>query len=52
VPAEDADVSDLRRRFSEGTDARNDVAIAQEVLAFIEAAISVVMTDRIIGCPT
>jgi hypothetical protein len=53
VLAEDADVSDLRRWFSDGTDIRNDAAVAQEVLAFIEAAgaKSVVMMDRIIGCP-
>jgi hypothetical protein len=53
VPAENADVADLRRWFSEGIDVRNDAAVAQEVLAFIEAAgsRSVVMTDRIIGCP-
>jgi hypothetical protein len=53
VPAEDADVEDLRRWFSEGTDIRNDAGIAEEVLAFIDAAggKSVVVTDRIIGCP-
>jgi hypothetical protein len=53
VQAENADVADLRRWFSEGIDVRNDTAVAQEVLAFIEAAgsKSVVMTDRIIGCP-
>ena len=36
-----------------GIDVRNHAAVAQEVLAFIEAAgsWSVVMTDRIIGCP-
>jgi hypothetical protein len=53
VLADDADVSDLRRWFSDGTDIRNDAAVAQEVLAFIAAAgaMSVVMTDRIIGCP-
>ena len=53
VPAENADVADLQRWFSEDIDIRNDAAIAQEVLSFIEAAgsRSVVMTDRIIGCP-
>ena len=35
VPAENADVADLRRWFSEGIDVRNDAAVAQEVLAFI-----------------
>jgi hypothetical protein len=53
VPAEDASVTDLRRWFSEGADIRNDTGVAEEVLAFIDAAgvRSVVMTDRIIGCP-
>ena len=52
-PAENVDVADLRRWFSEGADIRNDAGIAEEVLAFIEAAgaMSVVMTERIIGCP-
>jgi len=53
VPAEGADVTDLRSWFSEGTDIRNDPGVAEEVLAFIDAAgaRSIVMTDRIIGCP-
>lgn len=53
VPAEHADVSDLQRWFSDNTDIRNDATVAQDALAFIEAAgaKSVVMTDRIIGCP-
>jgi hypothetical protein len=53
VPAEGVDVTDLRRWFSEGGDIRNDAGVAEEVLAFIEAAgtKSIVMTDRIIGCP-
>ena len=53
VPAENAEVTDLRRWFSEGSDIRDDVEVAEEVLAFIAAAgaKSVVMTDRIIGCP-
>jgi hypothetical protein len=52
VPAEDADATDLRRWFSEGADIRNDAGVAEEVLAFIDAAgaRSIVMTDRIIGC--
>ena len=52
-PAENVDVADLRRWFSEGADIRNDAGAAEEVLAFIEAAgaMSVVMTERIIGCP-
>ncbi len=53
VPAEDAEATDLRRWFSEGADIRNDAGVAAEVLAFIDAAgaRSIVMTDRIIGCP-
>jgi hypothetical protein len=45
--------ADLRRWFSEETDLRNDPRIAEEMLAFIDAAgaRSVAMTDRIIGCP-
>src|SRR5258708_1127060 len=52
VPAENADVADLRRWSSEGIDVRNDAAVAQDVLAFIEAAgcRSVVMCYRIFGC--
>jgi hypothetical protein len=54
VPAEDADVTDLRRWFSKAeTDIRNDARVVEEMLAFIDAAgaKSVAMTDRIIGCP-
>jgi hypothetical protein len=53
VPAENAEVTDLRRWFSEGSDIRNDVDVTEQVLAFIAeaGARSVVMTDRIIGCP-
>jgi hypothetical protein len=53
VPAENAEVTDLRRWLSEGSDIRNDVDVAEQVLAFITdtGARSVVMTDRIIGCP-
>jgi len=53
VPAEDADVADLRRWFSGRSDIRNDADVAKEVLSFIAetGAKSVVMTDRIIGCP-
>ena len=54
VPAEDAEASDLRRWLSKDqTDIRDDIPVAEEVLAFITqaGAKSVVMTDRIIGCP-
>jgi len=53
VPAEGADTSALRRWLSHGSDIRCNVQVAAEVLAFIgaEGALSVTMTDRIIGCP-
>ena len=53
MPAEDAEATDLRRWLSEGTDIHNDAGVAEEVLAFTDAtgARSIVMTDRIIGCP-
>jgi hypothetical protein len=53
VPAENAEVTDLRRWFAETVDIRNDTQVAEEVLAFIEAAGAkpVVMADWIIGCP-
>jgi hypothetical protein len=54
VPGEDADATDLRRWLSkEQTDIRDDIRVTEEVLAFITeaGAKSVVMTDRIIGCP-
>jgi hypothetical protein len=51
--SEHAEAIDLRRWFSEGADIRHDAGVAEEVLAFIDAAgaRSTVMTDRIIGCP-
>ena len=54
MPAANAEATDLRRWISEDqTDIRADNRIAEEVLAFITeaGAKSVVMTDRIIGCP-
>jgi hypothetical protein len=53
VPAEDSEVTDVRRWLSEGSDIRNDVDVTEQVLAFIAdtGAKSVVMTGRIIGCP-
>ena len=54
LPAEDAKVNDLRRWLSKDqTDIRDDIRVAEEVLAFItEAGVkSVVMAERIIGCP-
>src|SRR5271166_538187 len=53
VPSEGAQATELRRWFSKETDIRNDTAVAEEVLAFIEmnVAKTVVMSDGIIGCP-
>jgi len=53
VPTENAEVTDLRRWFFEGGDIRTDADVAEEVLAFVveAGAKSIVMTDRIIGCP-
>jgi len=53
VPAQDVEVTDLRRWFSEESDIRNDAGVAEEVLAFIDTAgaKTVAMVDRIIGCP-
>jgi hypothetical protein len=52
-PAADADATHLQRWFAGGADIRNDAGVAEEVLAFIAAAgaRSIVVTDRIIGCP-
>jgi hypothetical protein len=54
VPAEEAEATDLQRWFSkEQADIRDDIRVAEEVLAFITGAgaKSVVMTYQIIGCP-
>jgi hypothetical protein len=53
VSAENADVTDLRCWFFDEADIRHNTDVVEEVLAFIDAAgtRSVVMTDRIIGCP-
>ena len=53
VPSEGAEATELRRWFSKETDIRNDTAVAEEVLAFIETngAKTLVMSDGIIGCP-
>jgi len=49
---EDADIESMQKWFSDG-DARKSEKILGEVLSFIEnnAAKSVVMIDKIIGCP-
>lgn len=53
VPAEGAEADPLQRWFCEHTDARSDLEIAQRIGEFIEthAPKSVVLVDRIIGCP-
>ena len=53
VRAEGADADPLERWRSTETDARSDAAIARQIGEFIEthAARSVVLFDRIIGCP-
>lgn len=53
LPSEGADVAELKTWFSKQGDVRNDGGVAEEVLAFIEAAgaKTVAMTDGIIGCP-
>lgn len=53
VRGEDEDSSEMRRWFSDTADVRQDPQVVAEVLAFIEenGALSVVMSDGIIGCP-
>ena len=53
VVAEGAEPSILERWFSTDSDVRTDPANGLEILNFIEAqgVKSVVMADRIIGCP-
>ena len=53
IGQEDGRVSTLERWFSEEGDVRTDLAVLEAILEFIKlhGAKSVVMTDRIIGCP-
>jgi len=53
VVAEGAAVEPLERWFSEEGDVRTDSSILNEILSFLDQheVKSVVMTDRIIGCP-
>jgi len=53
VPGEGAEPEEMERWFAQEGDVRTDPEIAREILEFIErhSAKSVVMTDRIIGCP-
>lgn len=53
VADESDEVVDLRRWFAEQADVRSDPSIAEAIEGFIRdhGVRSVVMTDRIIGCP-
>lgn len=53
IAGEDQEPIALERWFSEQGDVRRDYVIQQQILEFIRShgAKSVVMTDRIIGCP-
>ena len=53
ITRENAEPEALERWFSTTGDVRQDSAIGRDILAFIErhGAVTVVMTDRIIGCP-
>ena len=53
VPNENAEPSILNRWFNEDIDIRKDRTTNEEIIAFIKenVAKSVVMADRIIGCP-
>jgi hypothetical protein len=50
---QDAEPAALERWFAEEDDVRTDPAVGAEILRFVQdhRAKSVVMTDRIIGCP-
>ena len=53
VPAEGCDPDPMRRWFSLDTDVRADYEIGEQLIAFLaeHGALSVVVTDGIIGCP-
>ena len=53
VLAENQEVVELKRWFAEPGDVREDVRVAEEVLAFMDqfGVRSAAMVDRIIGCP-
>ncbi len=53
VPSEDAEPDELERWTVEQGDVRRDISIGKEVVAFLKrhGTKSVVMVDRIIGCP-
>lgn len=53
IEREDGEATQIRKWYNEQTDVRDDVDIIGEVIAFLEkfGALSVVIPDRIIGCP-
>ena len=53
VLAESEEAVELKRWFAEPGDVREDVRVAEEVLAYMDGfgVRSVAMVDRIIGCP-
>ena len=53
LPVEGVDATELERWFSDDHDVRDDVDIATAILKFVEqhGAKTVVVADRIIGCP-
>ncbi len=53
LPTEGGEATELERWFSDDHDVRDDVDIATAMLNFVEqhGAKTVVVTDRIIGCP-
>jgi hypothetical protein len=53
MPSEDAEANPMRDWQLDRGDVRRDAAVAREILEFIaeHGALSVVMSDGIIGCP-
>jgi len=53
VPAPNAEAETMRAWHVQAGDIREDSGVAEEILGFIQehGALSVVMTDGIIGCP-
>ena len=53
VPVENAEADPVERWFSDDLDVRGDPTIGEEILSFARqyGAKTVVITDRIIGCP-
>ena len=53
IPSENAEAEEMRAWHVESGDVREDAAVAEEILEFIgkHGALTVAMTDRIIGCP-